>query len=173
MCAVRLHGQGHQCRKEVSRSVYLPFRTQVLYRPRQNDRHSVMFGTSLYGTAVAEWYSILFFQSTGRLPAKSVPVSFDHLHLFEAMLFHQLTPKSFNHFSTLCIHLVLGLLFLAPSGDMGSKKRILVIGAGMSGLTAIKACKKNILRLCVMKRVENLEDCGATTKVTVTDFHQS
>ncbi|GFT00518.1 hypothetical protein TNCV_140781 [Trichonephila clavipes] len=51
-----------------------------------------------------------------RLPAKSVPVSFDHLHLFEAMLFHQLTPKSFNHFSTLCIHLVLDLLFLAPSG---------------------------------------------------------
>ncbi|GFX35549.1 hypothetical protein TNCV_103561 [Trichonephila clavipes] len=30
-------------------SEYLPFRTQVLYRPRQNDRQSMMFGTSLYG----------------------------------------------------------------------------------------------------------------------------
>ncbi|GFW96091.1 hypothetical protein TNCV_958051 [Trichonephila clavipes] len=30
------------------RSGYLPFRTQVLYRPRQNDRLRVMFGTSLY-----------------------------------------------------------------------------------------------------------------------------
>ncbi|GFX96605.1 hypothetical protein TNCV_243921 [Trichonephila clavipes] len=29
------------------RSEYLPFRTQVLYQPRQNDRHHVMFGTSL------------------------------------------------------------------------------------------------------------------------------
>ncbi|GFV28895.1 hypothetical protein TNCV_754381 [Trichonephila clavipes] len=30
-----------------NQSGYLPFRTQVLYRPRQNDRHRVMFGTSL------------------------------------------------------------------------------------------------------------------------------
>ncbi|GFW98069.1 hypothetical protein TNCV_2491251 [Trichonephila clavipes] len=30
------------------RSGYLPFRTRVLYRPRQNDRQRVMFGTSLY-----------------------------------------------------------------------------------------------------------------------------
>ncbi|GFV05497.1 hypothetical protein TNCV_227081 [Trichonephila clavipes] len=30
------------------RSGYLSFRTQVLYRPRQNDRLRVMFDTSLY-----------------------------------------------------------------------------------------------------------------------------
>ncbi|GFU17108.1 hypothetical protein TNCV_1853661 [Trichonephila clavipes] len=30
------------------RSEYLPFRTQVLYRPRQNYRLRVMVGTSLY-----------------------------------------------------------------------------------------------------------------------------
>ncbi|GFW14099.1 hypothetical protein TNCV_3546881 [Trichonephila clavipes] len=30
------------------RSEDLPFRTQVLYRPRQNDRLRVMFDTSLY-----------------------------------------------------------------------------------------------------------------------------
>ncbi|GFW86995.1 hypothetical protein TNCV_1384111 [Trichonephila clavipes] len=30
------------------RSEYLPFRTQVLYRARQNDRLRLMFGTSLY-----------------------------------------------------------------------------------------------------------------------------
>ncbi|GFV86148.1 hypothetical protein TNCV_671451 [Trichonephila clavipes] len=30
------------------RSEYLPFRTRVLYRPRQNDRLRVMFSTSLY-----------------------------------------------------------------------------------------------------------------------------
>ncbi|GFX51631.1 hypothetical protein TNCV_5013341 [Trichonephila clavipes] len=30
------------------KSGYPPFPKQVLYRPRQNDRHRVMFGTSLY-----------------------------------------------------------------------------------------------------------------------------
>ncbi|GFX20532.1 hypothetical protein TNCV_3488891 [Trichonephila clavipes] len=38
-----------------------------------------------------------------------------HLDLFNAMLLHRLTPKFFNHFSTLSIHLVLGLpLFSFP-----------------------------------------------------------
>ncbi|GFS50016.1 hypothetical protein TNCV_1836581 [Trichonephila clavipes] len=33
----------------------------------------------------------------------------DHLDQFALMFFHQLTPKSFNHFSTLSVHLVLRL----------------------------------------------------------------
>ncbi|GFW49515.1 ubiquitin-like domain-containing protein [Trichonephila clavipes] len=43
------------------------------------------------------------------LPAKSVSVSLDNLDLFDAMFFHRLTSKSFDHFFTLSIHLVLGV----------------------------------------------------------------
>ncbi|GFX62395.1 hypothetical protein TNCV_1381201 [Trichonephila clavipes] len=36
------------CEGRKIRSAYLPFLTQVLYRPHQNDRLRVMFGTSLH-----------------------------------------------------------------------------------------------------------------------------
>ncbi|GFT17609.1 hypothetical protein TNCV_2587231 [Trichonephila clavipes] len=50
------------------------------------------------------------------LQANAVSVSLHHLDQFDATFFHRVTHKSFNHFSMLSIHLVLGLaLFLFPS----------------------------------------------------------
>ncbi|GFU56325.1 hypothetical protein TNCV_582591 [Trichonephila clavipes] len=49
-----------------------------------------------------------FFSLQALLPTKAVSVRLHHLDQFDAMFFRRLTPKSFNHFSTLSIHLVLG-----------------------------------------------------------------
>ncbi|GFT10670.1 hypothetical protein TNCV_1943811 [Trichonephila clavipes] len=42
-------------KEEMSRSEHLSFRTRELYRPRQNDRHRVVFDTSLYGYHTATY----------------------------------------------------------------------------------------------------------------------
>ncbi|GFV50448.1 hypothetical protein TNCV_2081991 [Trichonephila clavipes] len=47
-CTTRATNEGREIRFG-----YLPFRTQVFYRPRQNDRLRVMFGTSLYRYHIA------------------------------------------------------------------------------------------------------------------------
>ncbi|GFX03535.1 hypothetical protein TNCV_4751201 [Trichonephila clavipes] len=66
---------------------------------------------------------------------------FSQVDLFDVMFFHRLSPKSFNHFSTLFIRLVLGLpLYLFPSEAWK-----IIFLTGFSSLYR-NACPSNLIR---------------------------